>query len=178
MLRNFGFSWWMWEMRSSRQSLAPWNLNSRREGRTECKGGYWLSWLCQLRQDLQDVNLRRSFSRLVNAERVGAPGSSSIAWSQIVCWGSLCDSSSLNTFLCRWYLEGIPPIGSVGIVFGWKMTLPMKYSFVPLSQGMFLCRGTKIALFALLACSMTGSCVWSIQPRFQSIFGCAAVNHG
>jgi hypothetical protein len=31
----------------------------------------------------------------------GAPGRSSIAWSQTVCFGSLCDSCSLNTFLCR-----------------------------------------------------------------------------
>src|SRR6266446_3904803 len=37
---------------------------------------------------------------------VGAPGSSSIAWSHIVCFGSRCDCSSLNTFLCLAYSLG------------------------------------------------------------------------
>src|SRR6266481_9183923 len=37
---------------------------------------------------------------------VGAPGSSSIAWSHMVCFGSRWDFSSLNTFLCLTYSFG------------------------------------------------------------------------
>src|SRR6266478_5450102 len=37
----------------------------------------------------------------------GAPGNSSMAWSQIVCFGSLWDCSSLNTLLCWAYSGGI-----------------------------------------------------------------------
>src|SRR6266403_3963156 len=37
----------------------------------------------------------------------GAPGSSLIAWSQMVCFGSHWDFSSLNTLLCWAYSVGI-----------------------------------------------------------------------
>ncbi len=37
----------------------------------------------------------------------GAPGSSSMAWSHMVCLGSRCDCSSLNTLLCFVYSCGI-----------------------------------------------------------------------
>ncbi len=37
----------------------------------------------------------------------GAPGSSSMAWSHMVCLGSHCNCSSLNTLLCSAYSGGI-----------------------------------------------------------------------
>src|SRR6266850_2525515 len=36
----------------------------------------------------------------------GVPGSNSMAWSQTVCSGSLCDCCSLNTLACRWKALG------------------------------------------------------------------------
>ena len=46
----------------------------------------------------------------------GAPGSSSMAWSHMVDWGSLWDSASLNTLLCLWYSFGTTVFGSLAVV--------------------------------------------------------------
>src|SRR6266403_3112922 len=46
---------------------------------------------------------------------VGALGSSSIAWSHIVCFGSRWDFSSLNTFSCLAYSRGSVVLVEVAI---------------------------------------------------------------
>src|SRR6266403_2319686 len=45
-------------------------------------------------------------------------------------------------------------------------------------RGLFIDRGINRALAASLALNTIGNCVWSIQPLFQSILGCTAVNQG
>src|SRR5258708_36079700 len=95
----------------------------------------------------------------------------------MVCRGNLCDSSSLNTLLCLWYLWGIPPMGAAGIFLEWKMILPRKQSRVSFFRGRVLCQGTKVALCAFLAHNITVSSLGSIRPLFHSIFGCVAGKH-
>jgi hypothetical protein len=60
-----------------------------------------------------------SFSAIVRGSsqlgrELGAPGRSSIAWSQIVKFGSCCDSSSLNTLAYLWYAVGTPSVVGFG----------------------------------------------------------------
>ena len=105
-----------------------------------------------------------------------APGRSSIAWSQTVCCGRRCDSSSLKTLPWCWYSTGILGLGVEGVVRLWKVTHPMKYWCDTPSLGTFLVCGTNIAFLAFGARRMMGSWVWSIQPLFQSLFGCTAAN--
>ena len=106
----------------------------------------------------------------------GAPGRSSMAWSQIVCWGRCCDSSSLNTLLWCWYSAGTLG-GSLGEISRlWKVTRPMKYWSWEISLGTSLVHGMKIALFELGAWRIMGSWVWSIHPLFQSMLGWTAAN--
>ena len=44
----------------------------------------------------------------------GAPGLSSIAWSQSLDGGNSCDASSLNTLVNCWYCVGIPSTWASG----------------------------------------------------------------
>ena len=106
----------------------------------------------------------------------GAPGRSSMAWSQNVCWGRRCDSSSLNTLLWCWYSAGTLGGSVDGVAELWKVTRPMKYWSWVISLGTFLVCGTKVAFFALGAWRMVGYWVWSIHPLFQSMLGCTAAN--
>ena len=106
----------------------------------------------------------------------GAPGRSSIAWSQMVCCGRHCDSSSLKTLLWRWYSTGTLGFRVEGVVELWKVTRPMKYWCATTSLGTFLVRGVKTAFLAFGARRMMGSWVWSIQPLFQLMLGCTAAN--
>ena len=78
----------------------------------------------------------------------GTPGRSSIAWSQIVCCGRRCDSSSLKTLPWRWYSAGTLGSGVEDVVGWWKVMRPMKYWFAIVSLGTFLVRGTNIAFLA------------------------------
>ncbi len=100
-----------------------------------------------------------------------------MAWSQIEWAGSLWDCFSLKTFSWRRYRLGI---------LGWSasspgacsVTRPMKYRSSLIGQGQLTFRGRNSAFFASGLRKMIGNWVWSIQPRFQSIFGCIAANHG
>src|SRR5580698_2627276 len=106
----------------------------------------------------------------------GAPGFSSIAWSQIRTGGKLWDSSSLKTFMNCVYCGGTPGADWLDAVP--MVTLPIYICWVLLVRGMFLVRGVNCALAASGDRSMMGSCEWSNHPRRQSIFGCTAANQG
>ena len=106
----------------------------------------------------------------------GAPGSSSMAWSQMVCFGSRWDFSSLKTLLCLAYSGGI-----FGLFVSWAVPMVALQSSIcstGVGHGLFTVRGTNRALAASFALNTIGSCVWSIQPLLQSILGCTAANHG
>ena len=77
-----------------------------------------------------------------------APGRSSIAWSQMVCCGRHCDSSSLKTLPWHWYSSGTLGFGVDDAVGWWKVMRPMKYWFATVSLSTFLVRGVKTTLFA------------------------------
>ena len=101
-----------------------------------------------------------------------------MAWSHTVCFGNRCDCCSLKTLACRWNSVGIfDKSASGGEVGSWNAIRVMKYLSC-VGRGTFLVLGTKMAFFAFGARIIIGSWAWSIQPRFQSIRGCAAVNHG
>ena len=105
----------------------------------------------------------------------GAPGSNSIAWSQIEWLGSCCNCSSLNTLWCHWYSSGIFDGGlSTGAV---MVTHPMKYCSFRECWCLFnRCVYTAFAVFGAL--NIIGSWVVSIHPLFQSTHGWNTVNHG
>ena len=105
----------------------------------------------------------------------GAPGSSSIAWSQIEWLGNLWDCSSLKTLWCCWYSAGIFDGGAVmGAV---KVTQLMKYwSFCICWCFCVLC--VYLAFSAFDALKMTRSWVVLIHPCFQLIHGWNTANQG
>src|SRR6266478_3629608 len=106
----------------------------------------------------------------------GAPGSSSMAWSQMVCFGSRWDFSSLNTLLCLAYSGGIFDCSAscaVPIV-----TLQSKILSAWVVRGLLIVCGRNRAFAALAVLNTIGNCVWSIHPLLQSILGCTAANHG
>jgi len=110
----------------------------------------------------------------------GALGSNSMAWSHTVCSGSLCDCCSLNTLACQWKALGTfdrsasADMSSFPIV-----TFAMKYQSVGhIGLGTFCVRSVNFVFYAFEARRTTGSWVWSIHPRFQSIRGCIAENQG
>src|SRR6266403_2401429 len=87
----------------------------------------------------------------------GAPGSSSIAWSQMVCFGSHWDFSSLNTLLCLAYSDGI---------FVWSascavpiVTLQSKILSAWVVCGLLIVRGRNRAFAASEVLNTIGSCV-------------------
>src|SRR6266403_4700308 len=97
----------------------------------------------------------------------GAPGSSSIAWSQMVCFGSRCDFSSLNTLLCLAYSGGIfvlSPSCMVPIV-----ALQSRILSTCAVRGLLMVRGKKRAFAASEVLNMIGNWVGSIQPLLQSV---------
>ena len=106
---------------------------------------------------------------------VGAPGSSSIAWSHIVCFGSCCDCSSLNTLSCLAYSFGREVL-VVAMAKG--VVLHRRICSWLMGRGWLTDRGRKCALAASGALKTIGSWVWLIQPLFQSIFGWVAANQG
>ena len=106
----------------------------------------------------------------------GAPGSNSIAWSQMVCFGSRWDFSSLKTLLCLAYSGGIPGLFvSLAVP---MVALQSSMRSIEVGRGLFIIRGRNHALAASFILNTIGSCVWSIQPLFQSILGCTAANQG
>ena len=106
----------------------------------------------------------------------GAPGSSSMAWSQMVCFGSRWDCSSLKTLLCLAYSGGILVLSISKAVPMVALQSSMRSTGVGL--GLFTVRGMNRALAASAVLNTMGSCVWSIQPLLQSILGCTAANQG
>ncbi len=87
----------------------------------------------------------------------GAPGSSSMAWSHIVCFGSLCDCSLLKTLLCFEYSLGIL-VGSVS----WAVpmvALQSRICSILVGCGLLMERGVNRALVASGALNTMGSCV-------------------
>src|SRR6266404_1141794 len=106
----------------------------------------------------------------------GAPGSNSMAWSQMVCFGSRWDFSSLKTLLCLAYSGGI-----FESLVSWAIpmvALQSSIHSVEVGRGLFIVCGVNRAFAASFVLNTIGSCVWSIQPLLQSIFGCTAANHG
>src|SRR6266404_3814137 len=97
-----------------------------------------------------------------------------MAWSHIVCFGSLCDCSLLKTLLCFEYFLGIF-VGSVS----WAVpmvALQSRICSIFVNHGLLMEHGMNCALAVSGALNMMGSCVWSIHPLFQSILGCTAAN--
>ena len=110
---------------------------------------------------------------------LGAPDSSSMAWSHMVDWGSLWDLASLNTLLCLLYSSGTAILG-LFVVVDPMVTLPRKYWSVALliGHGMFFVLGTYVAFAALGADRTMGSCEMLIHPLFQSTLGWKVENQG
>ncbi len=92
----------------------------------------------------------------------GAPGNSSMAWSQMVCFGSRWDFSSLKTLLCLAYSGGIFGLFVSCVVP--MVALQSNMRSVGIGRGLFTVCGTNRALAALFILNTIGSCVWSIQP--------------
>ena len=106
----------------------------------------------------------------------GAPGNNLMAWSQMVCFGSCWDFSSLKTLLCLAYSGGI-----FGLFVSWAIPMVALQSNIrstDVGRGLFIVRGTNRAFAASFVLNTIGSWVWSIQPLFQSILGCTAANQG
>src|SRR6266403_5749860 len=106
----------------------------------------------------------------------GAPGSSSIAWSQMVCFGSRWDCSSLNTLLCLAYSDGIF-VGSTSCAVP-IVALHSRILSACVVRGLLAVRGRNRAFAESEVLNTIGSWVWSIHPLLQSIFGCTAANQG
>ncbi len=106
----------------------------------------------------------------------GVPGNNSMAWSQMVCFGSRWDFSSLKTLLCLAYSGGI-----FGSSVSWvvpMVALQSNIRSIEVGHGLFIVRGVNRALAASFVLNTIGSCVWLIQPLLQSILGCTAANQG
>src|SRR6266478_4518554 len=100
----------------------------------------------------------------------GALGSNSMAWSQMVCFGSLWDCSSLNTLLCWAYSGGIFVLSdscAAPIV-----ALHSRIWSARVIRGLLIVRGRNRAFAASSVLNTIGSWVWSIHPLLQSILGC------
>ncbi len=99
---------------------------------------------------------------------------SSIAWSHMVCLGSLCNCSSLKTLPCFMYSDGIF-IDSISWAIP-MVALQSRSCSIFIVCGLLMVWGMNHALAASEALNTIGSCVWSTHPLFQSIFGCTMVN--
>jgi hypothetical protein len=102
----------------------------------------------------------------------GAPGLRSIAWSQGREGGNSCDASSEKTLSNCLYCGGI---GSVGFV---ARMSSRPICIVRIGLGVLVVLSVKRAHPASGVRNIMGNCEWSIQPLFQSIFGCMAANQG
>ncbi len=94
----------------------------------------------------------------------------------MVCLGSCCDFSSLKTFLCFAYSCGI-------FILSVSWAVPMvalqsRICSIFMGHGLLMVHSMNRALAVSGALNTIGSCVWSIHPLLQSIFGCTAANHG
>src|SRR6266436_2791049 len=99
-----------------------------------------------------------------------------MAWSQMVCFGSLWDCSSLNTLLCWAYSGGIAVL-----LVSCAIPIVALHSRIWLAwtiRGLLTVRGRNRAFAASAVLNTIGSCVWSIHPLLQSILGCTAANQG
>src|SRR6266403_1085625 len=106
----------------------------------------------------------------------GAPGSSSMAWSQIVYFRSRWDCSSLNTLLCWAYSGGIFVLSDSCVVP--IVALHSKILSAWMVRGLLMVRGRNRAFAVSEVLNTIGRCVWSIHPLLQSILGFTATNHG
>ena len=130
----------------------------------------------------------------------GAPGFSSMAWSQMQGSGNHWEASSLKTCKCCWYLAGIFP--SPIWVLACSTNFDARVCFLPETVGIvmhamwmvfWLGGGCLVCLLwlagvwvhcpihdsmAFLVHRMRGNCLLSIHPWAQLIFGYVAVNHG
>ncbi len=87
----------------------------------------------------------------------GAPGSSSMAWSQMVCFGSRWDCSSLKTLPCLAYSGGI-----FASVTSWVVpivALQSSMRSIGVGRGLFIVHGMNRTLAASAVLNMIGSCV-------------------
>src|SRR6266436_8921965 len=100
----------------------------------------------------------------------GAPGNSSMAWSQIVCFRSRWDCSSLNTLLCWAYSGGIFVLSGSCVVP--IVALHNRIWSACMVRGLLTVHGKNRAFVASEVLNTMGNCVWSIHPLLQSIFGC------
>src|SRR6266478_936775 len=99
-----------------------------------------------------------------------------MAWSQMVCFGSRWDFSSLKTLLCLAYSGGIFVLST-----SWAVpivALQSSMRLIGVGLGLFIIRGMNRALAVSAVLNTIGSCMWSIQPLLQSILGCTAANQG
>src|SRR6266446_1062199 len=99
-----------------------------------------------------------------------------MAWSQMVCFRSHWDCSSLKTLLCLAYSGRIFVLSvswAVPIV-----ALQSNMRSTGVGRGLFTIRGMNHALAASAVLNTIGSCMWLIQPLLQSILGCTAANQG
>ncbi len=94
----------------------------------------------------------------------------------MVCFGSLCNCSSLKTLLCLEYSCGIFIVSVSWVVP--IVALQSKSCSAFVGQGLLMVHGMNCALAASGALNTMGSCVWLIHPLFQLILGCTAVNQG
>src|SRR6266436_9435578 len=94
----------------------------------------------------------------------------------MVCFGSRWDCSSLKTLLCLAYSCRILVLSVSWVVP--IIALQSRICLVWMGHGLLTVRGIKRAFAASEVLKTIGSCVWSIQPLFQSIFGCTVANHG
>jgi hypothetical protein len=106
----------------------------------------------------------------------GAFGLSSMAWSQICNGGNSCDMSSEKTLEYCWYCSGMFASGRLPL--GLMITLPIYSLSLGVILGLLTCHGRKHVLSISWVLKIIGSCIWSIHPRFQSIRGWKAANHG
>ena len=130
----------------------------------------------------------------------GAPGFSSIAWSQMWGSGNLWEASSLNTERWWWYLVGIFPSPICNPAC--SASLEANVCFLLVTMGIdtrAMCMESVVSdthrsslllpigvimhhpihdSMAFLVHSISGSWVLSIHPCAQSIFSWFAVNHG
>jgi len=85
-----------------------------------------------------------------------------MAWSHMVCLGSLCDCSSLKTLLCFAYSWGIFAV-SVSWVFP-IVALQSRSCSIFVGQGLLIACGMNRALAMFGALNTIGSWVWLIHP--------------
>ncbi len=92
-----------------------------------------------------------------------------------MCLGSRCNFSLLKTLLCLAYSCGIFVLSV-----SWAVPIVALQSRIrfTVGRGVLTVCGINHALAASVDLSTIGSCVWSIQPLFQLIFGCVAANQG